>query len=148
MIAIDGYDINYKITGNGPETVVILQGWGTTLEVYDSIARVLAPAYRVVQLDLPGFGGSSEPREPWDVSAYCRFFETFMSALDIKKAHLIGHSYGGRMIIRLAAEGCGFEIGKILLVDAAGIVPKKCSARSCPGTGPRPSSPQRLPHRP
>ena len=90
MIAIDGYDINYKITGNGPETVVILQGWGTTLEVYDSIARVLAPAYRVVQLDLPGFGGSSEPREPWDVSAYCRFFETFMSALDIKKAHLSG----------------------------------------------------------
>ena len=128
MIAIDGYDINYKITGNGPETVVILQGWGTTLEVYDSIARVLAPAYRVVQLDLPGFGGSSEPREPWDVSAYCRFFETFMSALDIKKAHLIGHSYGGRMIIRLAAEGCSFEIGKILLVDAAGIVPKKSFA--------------------
>ena len=50
MIAIDGYDINYKITGNGPETVVILQGWGTTLEVYDSIARVLAPAYRVLSV--------------------------------------------------------------------------------------------------
>ena len=48
MIAIDGYDINYKITGDGSETVVILQGWGTTLEVYDSIVRVLAPVYRVV----------------------------------------------------------------------------------------------------
>ena len=103
MIAIDGYDINYKITGDGSETVVILQGWGTTLEVYDSIVRVLAPVYRVVQLDLPGFGGSSEPREPWDVSAYCRFFEKFMAALHIERAHLIGHSYGERMIIRLAA---------------------------------------------
>ena len=128
MITIDGYDINYKITGDGTETVVILQGWGTTLEVYDSIARVLAPAYRVVQLDLPGFGGSSEPREPWNVKAYCRFFEKFMAALHIEKAHLIGHSYGGRMIIRLAAEGCSFEIGKILLVDAAGIVPRKSFA--------------------
>ena len=75
--------------------MVILQGWGTTLEVYDSIVRVLAPVYRVVQLDLPGFGGSSEPREPWDVSAYCRFFEKFMAALHIERAHLIGHSYGG-----------------------------------------------------
>ena len=125
MIVIDGYDIKYKMTGDGPETVVILQGWGTTLEVYDSIARTLAKSYRVVQLDLPGFGESSEPREPWDVSAYCRFLETFLKKLGISAAHLIGHSYGGRMILKLAAEGCGFSIGKLMLIDAAGVVPKK-----------------------
>ena len=125
VIQIDGYDIKYKITGEGPETVVVLQVWGTTLEIYDSIARILSPAYRVVQLDLPGFGGSSEPREPWDVSAYCRFFEKFMKELSIEAAHLIGHSYGGRMIIKLAAEGSSFSIGKLVLIDSAGVVPKK-----------------------
>lgn len=125
MIQIDGYDINYKITGQGPETVVVLQGWGTSLEIYDSIARILSPMYRVVQLDLPGFGASSEPREPWDVSAYCRFFEKFMENLSIEHAHLIGHSYGGRMIIKLASEGSTFSVGKLVLIDSAGVVPRK-----------------------
>lgn len=125
MIQIDGYDIEYKITGEGPQTVVVLQGWGTTQEIYDSIARILSPAYRVVQLNLPGFGRSSEPREPWDVSGYCRFFEKFMETLSIDAAHLIGHSYGGRMIIKLASEGSTFSIGKLMLIDSAGVVPKK-----------------------
>lgn len=104
---------------------MILQGWGTTLEMYDSIAGILAPAYRVVQLDLPGFGKSTEPREPWDVSAYCRFFEKFMKALEIEKAHLVGHSYGCRMMIKLASQGTTFEIGKMVVIDGAGVVRKK-----------------------
>lgn len=123
---IDGYQINYKITGNGEKTVVILQGWGTTLEVYDSVANCINEAYRVVQFDFPGFGGSTEPREAWDVDAYADFFCQFMKELDIKEATLIGHSYGGRVIIKLAnREKLPFEITNIVLIDSAGIMAKK-----------------------
>ena len=104
-IEIDGYKVWYKVTG--PEdgsVVVILQGWGTTLEVYDSVAACINEKYKVVQLDLPGFGKSTEPREGWNVDGFADFFVKFMQALDIKKAILLGHSYGGRVIIKLAAR--------------------------------------------
>ena len=40
-IVVDGYNICYKTTGTGDKTVVILQGWGTDLGVYDSVAGVI-----------------------------------------------------------------------------------------------------------
>ncbi|MDE6531569.1 MAG: alpha/beta hydrolase [Lachnospiraceae bacterium] len=125
-IVVDGYKISYKITGEGEETVVILQGWGTELSVYDSVAACISSQYRVVQFDLPGFGASEEPREAWDVDAYADFFLKLMDALKIRKAVLLGHSYGGRVIIKLASrENLPLEISRIVLVDSAGILPKR-----------------------
>ena len=126
-IEVDGYNISYKITGpEDAETVILLQGWGTDLGVYDSVANAINEKYRFVQFDLPGFGASDEPREAWNVDAYADFFCKFMQALDIKKATLIGHSYGGRIIIKLASrESIPFEIKNIVLIDSAGIMPKR-----------------------
>ncbi|MBR6469429.1 MAG: alpha/beta hydrolase [Lachnospiraceae bacterium] len=125
-ISVDGLNICYKITGSGDETVVMLQGWGTDLGVYDSVANAINEKYRFIQFDLPGFGGSDEPKEPWNIDAYADFFIKFMESLDIKKATLIGHSYGGRIIIKLAArESIPFEIKNIVLIDSAGVMPKR-----------------------
>ena len=105
---VNGYSINYRITGpsedSGAPVLVVLQGWGTGMEIYDSVAAAVNDRYRVVQFDLPGFGASDEPREPWNVDAYADFFCCFMEELGIKKASLLGHSYGGRIIIKLAAR--------------------------------------------
>ena len=125
-ISIDGYKVEYKITGDGPETLVILQGWGTNLELYDSVAAMVSDRYRVVQLDLPGFGASDEPREPWSVDDFGDFFLKFLKELSIDRTSLLGHSYGGRVIIKLAArEDLPLQIEKIVLVDSAGIMPKR-----------------------
>ena len=60
------------------------------------------------------------------MDAYGDFFEKFMEALKIKEAILLGHSYGGRVIIKLAnREKLPFTIQKIVLVDSAGIMPKR-----------------------
>ncbi len=129
-IETDGYNICYKKTGEGPDTVVILQGWGTDLGAYDSIADILKDKYTVIQFDFPGFGGSDEPKEPWNVDAYADFFCKLMEKLDVKKATLIGHSYGGRVIIKLAArDNIPFEIKNIVLIDSAGIMPKRSFAQ-------------------
>lgn len=129
-IEVDGYNICYKVTGESDKTVVILQGWGTDLGVYDSVASAISGKYRVVQFDFPGFGGSDEPREAWNVDAYADFFCKLMQALDIREAALIGHSYGGRVIIKLAArDSLPFAISNIVLIDSAGIVPEKSFAQ-------------------
>lgn len=130
-ITIDGYNINYKISGPADAPVlVVLQGWGTELSLYDSVATAVNDTYKAVQFDLPGFGASDEPREPWNVDAYADFFCSFMEALDIKKAVLLGHSYGGRVIIKLAArDSLPFEIEKIVLVDSAGVMPERTASQ-------------------
>lgn len=131
QITIDDYNINYQVTGAGEKTAVILQGWGTKMAVYDSVAAAISDRYRVIQLDLPGFGKSTEPREPWSVSDFSAFFVKFLEALGVKSCVLIGHSYGGRMIIKLAGKAvdCPVKIEKIVLIDSAGVLPKKTFAK-------------------
>lgn len=123
---IDGYKISYKESGDGDNVVVILQGWGTDLTVYDSVAATINSKYRVIQFDFPGFGNSEEPNKAWAVDDYADFFIKFMATLNIKKTTLLGHSYGGRVIIKLASrEYLPFEIERIVLVDSAGVLPKR-----------------------
>jgi len=125
-ICVDGLKIAYKWTGSGDETAVILQGWGTDYSLYDIVATTISSKYRVLQFDLPGFGGSDEPKEGWSVDQFTDFFLKLMDALEIKKAVLIGHSYGGRMIIKLAArDNLPIEIEKIILIDSAGVIPER-----------------------
>ena len=125
-ITVDGLKIAYKFTGEGEDTAVILQGWGTSYPLYDVVAKALLPKYRVLQFDLPGFGASQEPPESWNVDQFTDFFIKLMEALEIKKALLIGHSYGGRMTIKLTSRNdLPFEIEKIILVDSAGVMPKR-----------------------
>jgi len=133
-ITIGGLNINYKISGpdgsKDAPVLVVLQGWGTGMEIYDSVAVAVNDRYRAVQFDLPGFGSSDEPPEAWNVDAYADFFCSFMEALEIKKAVLLGHSYGGRIIIKLASrESLPFEIEKIVLVDSAGVMPERSASQ-------------------
>ena len=125
-ITVDGLKISYKFTGSGDTTAVILQGWGTSYPLYDVVANSISSKYRVLQFDLPGFGSSQEPPESWNVNQFTDFFINLMEALGIKKTVLIGHSYGGRMIIKLVArDNIPFEIEKIVLIDSAGVMPKR-----------------------
>ena len=87
-ITVDGLKIAYKFTGEGEETAVILQGWGTSYPLYDVVANAISDRFRVLQFDLPGFGASDEPPESWDVGQFTEFFIKLMKALDIKRRSL------------------------------------------------------------
>lgn len=122
---IDGISVNYAVKGEG-EYVFILHGWGANLEVYNSVADVLAEKYTVVSFDFPGFGKTHEPPEIWDVSAYADFTEKFISSFGQSKVILMGHSFGGRVILKLVSkENLAFSVSKILFVDSAGVMPKR-----------------------
>jgi pimeloyl-ACP methyl ester carboxylesterase len=124
-INVDGLNIRYDIQGDGDKTAVILEGWGTNIEVYTSVANAISDGYKVITLDLPGFGRSDEPKEVWGVVEYAEFVLHFLYKLGIHSADLIGHSYGGRIIIYLASHINDLNIGKIVLIDSAGIMPRR-----------------------
>ncbi len=117
--------LNVSDTGSG-EAVLLLHGWGTNLAVYKSIIDYLTPYKRVISYDIPGFGESAEPPFAFSTDDYADLALCVLKNLGITEVTLIGHSHGGRTILNLASrENPGVVIKKIILIDSAGIVPKK-----------------------
>lgn len=125
----DKLSVNLIDEGQG-EAVLLLHGWGARADLYRTVINPLVTNYRVIAPDLPGFGKSSEPSFAYSIEDYASFASALLTELGIEKAHIIGHSHGGRTCLELACGNYGFEIGKIVLLDSAGIpVKKKLSKR-------------------
>ncbi len=120
---IDNLKIAYQVAGSGTP-IVLLHGWGGEANSFKPVFDWLSSSYQVYALDLPGFGLSELPPAAWDASDYAKFLSAFFHKLNINKAHLIGHSYGGRISIVLAAEEPE-KVEKLILVDSAGIIPRR-----------------------
>lgn len=104
--------------------VLVLHGWGASIDAVGSIVDGLAGGFEVVAVDLPGFGDSDEPPEAWDVGAYARFVLGACDQLGLERFSLVGHSFGARIGIVLAATHPG-RIARMVLTGAAGIRPKR-----------------------
>jgi pimeloyl-ACP methyl ester carboxylesterase len=103
--------------------LTMLHGWGANLELVRPLGeRMAALGYRVVMLDLPGFGQTPPPDVAWSVFHYAEAVATHLHSLGIDKTHLFGHSFGGRIGLILGAEDPRL-IDKMVLADAAGIKP-------------------------
>ena len=73
-----------------------------------------------------GMGETDEPSEVWGVDAFVKWTLEFISLFNPEKVILLGHSFGGRVVIKIAAmENLPFEIDKIILTGSAGIMPKR-----------------------
>lgn len=120
QININGISTNYICEGSG-KTVLILPGWGAKAAVYNILIKQLSESFCVYAIDLPGFGVTPEPAEPWDVDGYADFVSEFIKTLGLDEIILVGHSYGGRIIIKLNSRKLDFSINKIILIDSAGI---------------------------
>jgi len=123
FIELQGIRIFYEHAGEG-ERVFLFHGWGGQSLSFRPVFEPLAKKYHVFALDFPGFGHSGLPPEPWGVGDYGNLVKEFSESLGVKKAHIIGHSFGGRVAIWLAAHFPEM-VGKLILVDSAGIRPKR-----------------------
>ena len=82
------------------ETVLCVHGLGGTKASFLPTVAALADSYRVVALDLPGFGESDKPiAAPYDAPWFAWAIFSLMDALELERAHLVGNSMGGRVAI-------------------------------------------------
>lgn len=122
---IDNININYTVKGEGP-AIVMLHGWGANISLFEGMINHLAPYYTIYALDMPGFGKSEEPKEPWTVDNYIDFVIKFIKEMNISDTILLGHSFGGKIIIKMVNQpNLPFKVNKIILMGSAGIRPKK-----------------------
>lgn len=165
QIVINNNLISYSRFGTGEKDVLFLHGWRSNKEVWQPVINhsTIQPSnYSIYAMDLPGFGQSSIPKEKlsldrlgtppqinsgkgWGVGNYAEVVKEFIEKLELKNVIIIGHSFGGRVGIKLCAmasqnsskqqsslisngltsplippHAWGWKISKLVLVDAAG----------------------------
>jgi pimeloyl-ACP methyl ester carboxylesterase len=99
-----GCEISYLEAGTG-DPVICIHGLGGTKGSFLPTVAALADDYRVIALDLPGFGDSDKPfGAAYDAAYFADITAAFMEKLEIEKAHLIGNSMGGRVALELGFD--------------------------------------------
>jgi pimeloyl-ACP methyl ester carboxylesterase len=125
-LRLGGLDVRVRHTrppAAGAAPVLVLHGWGASIDAVGSVVDGLA-GFEVLAIDLPGFGESAEPPEAWDVGAYARFVLEACDELGLERFSLVGHSFGARIGIVLAATHPD-RIARMVLTGAAGLKPRR-----------------------
>lgn len=121
---IDGLKIEYEISGSGDIPVLLLHGWGSSFDVYKGIVAALSDRCKLYAFNFPGCGKSDVMQSPWNLEDYCNLVLKFIQKFEINNPVLIGHSHGGRVILSLVGKKL-LNPPKIVLLDSAGLIPKK-----------------------
>lgn len=121
---IKGLKTEYQIWGEGSIPVLLLHGWGASFDTYRGIAAALGDRCRLYAVNFPGCGGTEKMHEPWNLNDYCDFVLEFIKVMKLDNPIMIGHSHGGRVVMKTVADG-RVNPPEIVLLDAAGLIPKK-----------------------
>ena len=106
--------------GNSGHPLIMLHGWGQNLQSLQPMGELLANRGNIHILDLPGFGKSAPPPEDWDTTQYADRVYQYLQEQGIESADLLGHSFGGRVSIRLAHK-YPRAVRSITLINSGGL---------------------------
>lgn len=91
-------DVNlyHEEYGSGEETLLFVHGFGLNLYAWRHLVRPLSEQFKVILLDLKGFGRSPKPEDKhYSVYLQAALLVQFIKRHDLKKLTIVGHSYGG-----------------------------------------------------
>jgi pimeloyl-ACP methyl ester carboxylesterase len=112
--------VHYKEEGSGP-VLLLVHGTFGDLHDWDEWAKSLKASYRIVRLDLPAFGLSSEiPSGNYSVDRMLSLIDSLMDNLNIERFSIAGVSYGGLIAFRYAATRTE-RVSALVLMNSAGI---------------------------
>ena len=112
-ITFKGAKINYTITGIG-DTIVFLHGFLENLTMWDDFSEKLSATYKVIAVDLPGFGQSDTISENHSMSTMAEAVNSVINHEGISECILVGHSMGGYVALAFA-ELFGNKLNGIVL---------------------------------
>jgi pimeloyl-ACP methyl ester carboxylesterase len=101
------------------EPVILMHGLGATKASFLPTLDALAPSYRAIAVDLPGFGDSDKPLwGAYDPPFFTRAITALLDALELESAHLVGNSMGGRVALELGLSNPGRVRRLVLLTPS------------------------------
>jgi pimeloyl-ACP methyl ester carboxylesterase len=117
-ICVDGIWTHVSEAGSGAP-LVLVHGLGGPL-IWQRVIDPLAQSFRVIVIDLPGFGESDCPPAPFSTWMYAEFLAHTLDELKVKRAMLVGISYGGQIALNFACSSpeC---VEQLVIVNATGL---------------------------
>ena len=118
------FKIYYEKYGNSKNIILILPGWGDTKNTFNFLINNLSINNTIYIIDNPGFGKSIVKEENLTIYDYASTIRELINHEKISNPTIIAHSFGGR-IATLLSGYYNDKINKLILIDIAGIKPKK-----------------------
>ena len=115
-ISQDGVKISFDKQGEGEPTLVFIHGWSNNRSIWDSQISHFSEKYRVITIDLAGFGKSGNNRNTWTMSSFGEDVVAVINQLKLNQVVLVGFSMGGPVIIETAKKAPE-HIAGLVLVD-------------------------------
>jgi pimeloyl-ACP methyl ester carboxylesterase len=126
-VEVDGARVLVAELGDGPP-IVLIHGLGGTFRYWLESARRLGRHYRVLMVDVPGFGGSDPAALPFSMLAAGERVLAASEALGALQPVLVGHSLGGP-VAALVAERSPERVSGVVLVSTTGLSPERAWRR-------------------
>lgn len=117
---IDGVTVAYVDSGGSGRPLVFVHGLSSYTGFWEKqIPAFAALGYRVIALDLPGYGASDRPDAPCDPPWYAGVVRGLMDHLGLEQATILGHSMGGQIALTLALDAPE-RVSRLVLSAPAG----------------------------
>ena len=117
--------IAFSTLGRG-KPLIMLHGWGVPSRVMEPLASQLSDIRHCYLIDLPGFGNSPVPEQPWNISDYADCITSFIETNCEGPVDILAHSFGGRITLKLCADSqVSSQIDNVLITGGAGMKPRR-----------------------
>jgi pimeloyl-ACP methyl ester carboxylesterase len=116
---IDGVRIHYQEIGTGTP-LVLLHGFTSSTYSWKDVFEPLSQNFRVIAVDLKGFGFSGKPDGDYSRRAQATLVGHLLDYLKIEKAWLCGNSMGGEIALNFALQNPQ-RVDGLILIDSAGV---------------------------
>jgi uncharacterized protein (TIGR04551 family) len=103
FVDVDGVHVHYRELGTGP-AVVLIHGFGASLDSWGTVAPVVAAHHRVIAVDLKGFGWTSRPEGDYSPEAQARLVWAVLDKLGVTDVAIVGHSWGSSVALAMAVQ--------------------------------------------
>jgi pimeloyl-ACP methyl ester carboxylesterase len=120
QVVVNDILTSYNVNGSG-KVVLLLHGWGDSSKTFKKLEKNLSTNYKVICLDLPGFGATATPNEAYSLRSYADFIRKFLSKIDESTIYaIIGHSNGGAIALK-ALSIKSLSCQKLILLASSGV---------------------------
>jgi pimeloyl-ACP methyl ester carboxylesterase len=123
FVRVDDLDFHVRIWSDVGQSILLVHGLASSARTWDLLAPRLAPRFRVVALDQRGHGESAKPEDGYDLATAVADVRGVAAALGLDRPVLVGHSWGGNVVLQCAVdhpEG----LSRLVLLDGGFIEPQ------------------------
>jgi pimeloyl-ACP methyl ester carboxylesterase len=101
---VNGVQLYWELSGNSGEPLVLVHGSWIDHHTWDQVVPLLSQSFRVLTYDRRGHSQSERPAAQGSTREDVADLAALIEALKLAPAHIVGHSFGGSIVLRLAGE--------------------------------------------